>query len=72
MVLGSAEIFAADLFQTAFAADPLSREAWQRFRSVILEPGGSKDGLSMMTEFLGGRQCEARALLDMLGVSAGG
>lgn len=49
----SAQAFAAELFETAFAADPRSQDAFQRYRTGILEAGGSRDELAMMTEFIG-------------------
>lgn len=49
----SAQAFAAEFFETAFSADPRSQDAWQRYRTGILEAGGSRDELAMMTEFLG-------------------
>lgn len=49
----SAQIFAADFYETAFAANPQSRQTWNRYRQVILESGGSRNELEMMEEFLG-------------------
>ncbi|ROW05247.1 hypothetical protein VSDG_00437 [Cytospora chrysosperma] len=49
----SAQAFAAEFFEMAFSADPRSQDAWQRYRTGILEAGGSRDELAMMTEFLG-------------------
>lgn len=66
----SAEIFAADMFQTTFANNPLSRDAWQSFRQGILEYGGSRNELEVVEQFLGGRRTTPDVLLAMLGVSA--
>jgi metallopeptidase MepB len=49
----SAQIFAADFYETAFADNPQSRQTWNRYRKVILEAGGSRNELKMMEEFLG-------------------
>ncbi|KAL2281970.1 hypothetical protein FJTKL_11229 [Diaporthe vaccinii] len=49
----SAQIFAADLYETAFTISLRSQQAWDRYRQIVLEPGGSRDGLKMMEEFLG-------------------
>lgn len=46
-------MFAADFYETAFASDPHNRQAWDRYRQVILEPGGSGDEMKIMEEFLG-------------------
>ena len=62
----SADIFAADLFQTAFAIDPRSQASWERFRRSILEQGGSLNELEMIKSFLGGRLPNIEALLSML------
>ncbi|KAK1982245.1 peptidase family M3 [Colletotrichum cereale] len=62
----SAQAFAADFFETCFARDPRSPEAWDRYRRGILEYGGSRDAMGMMTEFLG-REPGADALLRSLG-----
>nr|XP_036577790.1 metallopeptidase [Colletotrichum truncatum]KAF6784849.1 metallopeptidase [Colletotrichum truncatum] len=49
----SAHVFAADLFYTAFAQDPRNKTAWETYRCEILEPGESKDELTMLETFLG-------------------
>ncbi|KAK2055368.1 peptidase family M3 [Colletotrichum caudatum] len=61
----SAQSFAADFFETCFARDPRDPEAWDRYRRGILEHGGSRDAMGMMTEFLG-RETGADALLRSL------
>jgi metallopeptidase MepB len=66
----SAEIFGANLFQTAFAKTPRSRATWERFRHRILEYGGSKNELEILEEFLGSDPADPNALLVMLGMSA--
>jgi metallopeptidase MepB len=49
----SAQVFAADLFESTFAADPRCQLAWERYRRGVLEYGGSRDELQMLHEFLG-------------------
>lgn len=49
----SAQVFATDLFESAFAADPRSRLAWKKYRKGILAYGGSRDELQILHEFLG-------------------
>ncbi|KAI1847039.1 hypothetical protein JX266_006914 [Neoarthrinium moseri] len=49
----SAYVFAADLFETAFAKDPRDQDVWAKFRRDILEPGASLDELDMLERFLG-------------------
>jgi len=56
-----AGVFAADVFDTAFAANPRDRKTWERYRRVILQPGGSIDAKQMVKEFLG-RQVNPEAL----------
>ncbi|KAJ3940808.1 uncharacterized protein N0V96_008680 [Colletotrichum fioriniae] len=63
----SAQAFAASFFESCFAKDPRSPEAWDRYRHGILEYGGSRDEMEMMTEFLG-REPGPDALLGSLGL----
>lgn len=51
--LQSAQVFAADLFETHLAPNPRDQAAWERYRIAVLEPGGSRDELQMIEEFLG-------------------
>ncbi|EFQ31729.1 peptidase family M3 [Colletotrichum graminicola M1.001] len=66
----SAHAFAADFFETYFARDPRDPEAWDRYRHGILEYGGSRDAMGMMTEFLG-RETGPDALLRSLSLTKG-
>ncbi|GKT43274.1 saccharolysin [Colletotrichum spaethianum] len=66
----SAQAFAADFFETHFARDPRSPEAWDRYRREILESGGSRNAMEMMTDFLG-REPGPEALLRSLGLEVG-
>ncbi|KAK1994289.1 peptidase family M3 [Colletotrichum falcatum] len=67
----SAQAFAADFFETCFARDPRDPDAWDRYRRCVLEHGGSRDAMGMMTEFLG-REAGVDALLRSLGLTKGG
>lgn len=61
----SAQVFAADFYETAFRADPSCPDTWDRYRRVVLEVGGSKDESKVMEEFLG-RPPRAEALVMSL------
>lgn len=63
----SAHAFAEDFFETYFAQDPRSPEAWDRYRRGILEYGGSKNEMETMTDYLG-REPGPDALLRSLGL----
>jgi len=47
------EVFAADLFVSKFKDDLLNQHAGLRFRNKVLAPGGSKDSLEIITDYLG-------------------
>ncbi|GKT55645.1 metallopeptidase [Colletotrichum tofieldiae] len=64
----SAQAFAADFFETYFARDPRGPEAWENYRRGVLEYGGSRDAMEMMTDFLG-REPGPDALLRSLGLT---
>ncbi|KIM28712.1 hypothetical protein M408DRAFT_329175 [Serendipita vermifera MAFF 305830] len=46
-------VIAYDMYETIFKADPLSPAAGKRYRDSILKPGGSRDELASVEEFLG-------------------
>ncbi|EMD39827.1 hypothetical protein CERSUDRAFT_81164 [Gelatoporia subvermispora B] len=46
-------VFAADMYATVFKKDPLSPELGQRYREKILLPGGSRDEIDSLKDFLG-------------------
>jgi len=60
-------VFAADVFETFFAKNPRDRTAWERYRRMILEPGGSRDEKKLVEEFLG-RPLRTEAYLQSLGI----
>jgi metallopeptidase MepB len=45
--------YGQDLFLSAFASDPMSREVGMRFRRTVLELGGSQNGMDLLENFLG-------------------
>ncbi|TVU36155.1 hypothetical protein EJB05_18072 [Eragrostis curvula] len=47
------EVFASDLFVSKFKDDLLNQHAGMRFRNKVLAPGGSKDSLDIITDYLG-------------------
>lgn len=55
----SAQVFAAELFQTTFAKDPRGTDSWERYRRGVLEYGGSRDELRLLEDFLGHRPTSA-------------
>ncbi|KAH7018457.1 uncharacterized protein B0I36DRAFT_388661 [Microdochium trichocladiopsis] len=44
---------AQDMFETAFAKDPLDGEVGRRYRRMVLEKGASQDELKTLIDFLG-------------------
>lgn len=61
------EVYAADMFETLFAADPLNPEAGQRYRRGILARGGSQDAKDFLRELLG-REPSNKAFLRQKGL----
>lgn len=46
-------VFAADMYDTVFKADPLDPARGQQYRDKILRPGGSREELASLEDFLG-------------------
>ncbi|KZT23430.1 metallopeptidase MepB [Neolentinus lepideus HHB14362 ss-1] len=46
-------VFAADMYATVFKRDPLDPKLGAKYRSEILRPGGSREELDSLKEFLG-------------------
>jgi metallopeptidase MepB len=46
-------VFAADIFDTVFKANPLNAQEGLRYRRMFLEKGGSQDGMELVVNFLG-------------------
>jgi len=58
-------VFAADMYATVFKADPLDPARGQRYREKILVPGGSREELDSLKDFLG-REPNTKAFLNEL------
>ena len=65
------QVFAADLFQTTFAANPRCRGAWETFRRNVLELGGSRNELEVLKAHLGCQEPRLEPLLDVVRGGAG-
>ncbi|UDD62076.1 hypothetical protein AFCA_009405 [Aspergillus flavus] len=47
------KVYSTDMFYTVFKADPMNSLQGRRYRYTVLEKGGSLDGLTILTDFLG-------------------
>lgn len=57
---------AQDIYQTYFATNPYDKQAWAKYRSEILEYGGSQaDEMQMLMDYLG-RGADVNALVEGL------
>ncbi|CDF91850.1 ZYBA0S14-02630g1_1 [Zygosaccharomyces bailii CLIB 213] len=61
------EVFAADMYYTRFAANPLDSEAGIKYRNVVLARGGLYDMKDNLHDFLG-REPSKQAFLKELGL----
>ncbi|GAA5858855.1 hypothetical protein JCM1840_006588 [Sporobolomyces johnsonii] len=61
------QVFSADMFKTVFGADPMSRDAGMRYREKILRPGGSRDEMKSLVDFLGREPNNEAFLKSLLG-----
>lgn len=48
-----AEVYALDMFYSAFKSDPLNPEQGRRYRHMVLEKGGSQPEMKTLSDFLG-------------------
>lgn len=64
------EVFAADMWEAVFEADPLDAAAGLRYRRHILASGGAKDAGVFLREFLG-REPSTAAFLRAKGLPSG-
>lgn len=62
------KVYAQDMWSKFEEEGAMNKELGMKYRKLILEPGGAKDHLSMVKQFLG-RDPNAEALLKDLGVS---
>ncbi|KAL9226305.1 hypothetical protein vseg_002135 [Gypsophila vaccaria] len=63
------KVFAADLFASKFNDDVLSHHIGMQFRNKVLAPGGVKDPLECMTNFLG-REPSIQAFVESIASSS--
>ena len=61
------EVYAADMFSVFESEGMLNAEVGARYRKTILEPGGTKDPLILVSDFLG-RKPNNKAFIDNLGL----
>lgn len=59
------EVYAADMFHAAFRKDPMNKEAGKDYRKTILKPGGSREPMELLEEFLG-REPSTKAFYEDL------
>ncbi|KAF5726694.1 putative oligopeptidase [Tripterygium wilfordii] len=57
------EVFAADIFSSKFQGDLLNQHVGMQFRNKVLVPGGSKDPVEALSDFLG-REPSIHAFVD--------
>ncbi|KAL3835648.1 hypothetical protein ACJIZ3_010384 [Penstemon smallii] len=57
------EVFATDIFSTKFQDDIFNQKAGMHFRNKVLAPGGAKDPLEILSDFLG-REPSIQAFVD--------
>lgn len=58
-------VFAADMFESVFSADPMNPANGLKYRAEILGPGGSRDEAESLRKFLG-REPNNKAFLKQL------
>ncbi|BGP09572.1 metalloendopeptidase [Rhodotorula toruloides] len=61
------QVFSADMYETVFSKDPMSKEGGQRYRKEILQPGGSRDEMDSLVKFLGRKPTNDAFLKSLLG-----
>jgi Zn-dependent oligopeptidase len=57
--------FSADMFSTVFAPNPMDPIRGAEYRRKILGPGGSRDEMESLVDFLG-RKPDSKAFLESL------
>ena len=63
-----AEVISADMFETRFKADCMSKEAGHAYRKQVLGPGGTGKIMDHLTKFLGGRPPKQEPFLRARGI----
>lgn len=64
----SSQVYSTDMFYTIFKENPMDPEQGRRYRTMVLEKGGSQDEMKSLTEFLG-REPKTEAFYKDLGLS---
>ncbi|SCV74837.1 BQ2448_7866 [Microbotryum intermedium] len=59
------QVFSADMFATVFEQDPMNAKSGLAYRNKILRPGGSRDEMESLKDFLG-REPDNKAFLKQL------
>ena len=49
----SSQVYSSDIFHSVFGENGGDEVIGKRYREMVLEPGGSKDEMGMITAFLG-------------------
>lgn len=62
------EVYSTDMFYSVFRQQPMDGAAGRRYRHTVLERGGSRDELGLLTEFLG-REPSPEAFYRELGLA---
>ncbi|KAG2701842.1 hypothetical protein I3760_06G062600 [Carya illinoinensis] len=57
------EVFAADIFASKFRGDPSNQYVGMQFRNKVLGPGGAKEPVEVLSDFLG-REPSIRAFIE--------
>ncbi|KAG7974651.1 hypothetical protein I3843_06G058600 [Carya illinoinensis] len=57
------EVFAADIFASKFRSDPSNQYVGMQFRNKVLGPGGAKEPVEVLSDFLG-REPSIRAFIE--------
>jgi len=60
-------VFAADMYATVFKADPLDPACGKLYREKILQPGGSREELDSLIDFLGRKPNSQAFLAELFG-----
>eukprot|EP00045_Choanoeca_perplexa_P011220 m.117856 g.117856 ORF g.117856 m.117856 type:complete len:183 (-) comp15553_c0_seq8:108-656(-) len=63
------DVYAVDCYESQFKGDIFSPQAGMAYRTKILQPGGSKDGMDMLRDFLG-REPDTTPFLRSKGLEA--
>lgn len=64
------EVFACDMYYTKFKADPLNSTVGYEYKTKVIGPGGSRDAMESLKDFLG-REPNNAAFMEELGVTQG-